>query len=60
MHSCQLLGFGVLTVGGTSNVTSIRIKGFEQSLVINFLVEEKKEFWVRKQFHQKVSQYIQF
>lgn len=28
MHSCQLLGFGVLTVGETSKVTSIRTKGF--------------------------------
>ena len=28
MHSCQLLGFGVLTVEETSKVTSIRTKGF--------------------------------
>lgn len=27
MHSCQLLGFGVLTVGETSKVTSARTKG---------------------------------
>lgn len=27
MHSCQLLGFGVLTVGETSKVTSAGTKG---------------------------------
>lgn len=32
MHSCQLLGFGVLTGGETRKVTSVRTKGFAAKL----------------------------
>lgn len=38
MHSCQLLGFGVLTVGETRKVTSNKNKGFAGKL--NFMVKQ--------------------
>lgn len=54
MHSCQLLGFGVLTVGETSKVTSIRTKGFVAKFYNQLFGRRKTENGVRKQFHQKV------
>lgn len=57
MHSCQLLGFGVLTVGETSKVTSIRTKGFVAKFNNAIFGKRRKEFHVSKPFHQKVKQY---
>lgn len=57
MHSCQLLGFGVLTVGETSKVTSVRTKGFVAKFYNQLFGRRKTEFGVRKQFHQKVIIY---
>lgn len=55
MHSCQLLGFGVLTVGGISKVTSIRTKGFVAKFNNElFGGRGKKNLGVRKPFHQEV------
>lgn len=55
MHSCQLLGFGVLTPGETDKVTPAGTKEtVTKSCAINFLVAKKKipeerQRWWRKQ-----------
>lgn len=54
MHSCQLLGFGVLTVGETSKVTSIRTKGFVAKFNNQlFGRREKKNFGSENSFIRK-------
>lgn len=45
MHSCQLLGFGVLTVGGISKVTSIRTKGFVAKFNNELFGGREKRIW---------------
>lgn len=48
MHSCQLLGFGVLTVGETSKVTSIRTKGFVAKFNIELFGKREKRISCQK------------
>lgn len=55
MHSCQLLGFGVLTVGETSKVTSIRTKGFVAKFNIELFGKREKRISCQKKIQQHMK-----